>query len=361
MDGKQGNNMEDALAITNYKNNTNYTPPRGATWMQDSSKHLGPLKLNQACLLGSHDSATAAISRHSSFGADVSSKVGFWHYLPFAHSIAAEWAKTQKLFIFDQLASGIRYFDFRICQTKEKELYTSHALLGRPIRYVIEAIRSFSLAHPQEIIFLDFNHFYAMDKQDHQLLTEILQQAFKGKLLPAASGLDVKYQDLWQTEYRIIIFYHHQPTSREHDFLWDGSNLYSIWPDVLHYRSLRKFLEHSIVDADKNKFIVRQCILSPSFWQVFRSLLTFTMLPASLSLLARRVNKKIIHWLNQLPLKKRKAIGVVMIDWCTEHVCQQFLTFTQETNRMLAEEEKNKPHHIPAANYDILPEDDNNP
>ena len=352
--------MKDSPPLSINANNDNYCPPSGATWMRDSANNLGPLKLNQACLLGSHDSATAAISRHSTFGADVTSKVGFWHYLPFAHSIAAEWARTQKLFIFDQLAAGIRYFDFRICQTTQKELYTSHALLGRPIRYVIEAIRSFSIAHPEEIIFLDFNHFYSMDQQDHEQLINILQQAFKGKLLPAASGLDIRYHDLWQTEYRIIIFYHEPRISRANNFLWDGSNLYSIWPDVLHYRSLRNFLEHNIINTDKNRFIVRQCILSPSFWQVFRSLLTFTMFPASLSLLAKRVNRKIIHWLTELPLKKRKAIGVVMIDWCTEHVCQQFLAFTQETNRMLATEEENNPHHIAATNYNSQTSQDDN-
>lgn len=313
-----------------------YRPPLGANWMQVHAEYLGPLRLNQACILGSHDSATAGISRHSHFGLDVESKVGRWRYLPFAHSIAAEWARTQQLFIFDQLTAGVRYFDFRICQTKQQELYTSHALLGRPIRYVIEALRSFNLSYPDEILFLDFNHFYGLSNADHQKLIGLLQQAFKGKLLPRSAGLEVTYADLWQTDYRIIVFYHHPPCLQQHANLWGSQHIYSLWPDVLRFRSLKSFLEYTIEDTHSQRLMVRQCILSPSFWQVFRSLLTFTMLPASLSLLAYRVNRKVLKWLRQLPIARRKSLGVVMIDWCTESIAREFLEFTINTNKQLS-------------------------
>lgn len=337
---------DHTTAVTASDSNRNshaqgYKPPITADWMYNHRQYLGPLKLNQACLLGSHDSATAAISRQSSFGADAKSKVGFWHYLPFAHSIAAEWARTQKLFIFDQLIAGVRYLDFRICQTKKNVLYTSHALLGRPIHYVIEAIRSFMQAHPKEILFLDFNHFYAMKENDHEQLIQLLVQAFGDKILPRAAELNITFDQLWQTNYRVVIFYHHHLSTLHHPCLWRAEQVYSIWPDVLRFRSLQRFLEQNLQEQQQTRLIIRQCILSPSFWQIFRSLLTFTMFPASLSLLAERVNRKVLRWLKNLPMDKRQHVGVIMIDWCTEETAMEFFEFTKATNLFLSEGQTN--------------------
>ena len=64
-------------------------------------------------------------------------------------------------------------------------------------------IDSFLTQHPQEIVFLDFNHFYAMDEAHHKRLILRIQEAFGSKLCSACSVESMTLQNLWEKKCQV--------------------------------------------------------------------------------------------------------------------------------------------------------------
>ncbi len=93
-------------------------------WMEDLTKaypKLTSLAIKSLTLPGSHDSATDKITQNSAIAPDapdlpevvaVLEKLGMGNLI---NSIYAGWSKAEPLSISEQLASGIRYLDLRLC------------------------------------------------------------------------------------------------------------------------------------------------------------------------------------------------------------------------------------------------------
>lgn len=117
-----------------------------------------------------------------------------------------KWSVTQNLTFKEQLESGIRYFDLRVSSKPgevEKEIYFIHGLFGIRVWDGLMEINSFLLQHPGEVIFLDFNHFYAMDDSHHQYLISKILKAFGSKLCPVQPVEKVTLQYLWELKQQV--------------------------------------------------------------------------------------------------------------------------------------------------------------
>jgi hypothetical protein len=181
---------------------------------------LGPKKLRQVALPGTHDSGTFGISASSAFAADESGSK-FPEIVHTGRVVAgiAAWAIAQGLNFGKQLAAGIRYFDLRT-QWYNGDFVFVHGPTGTPVKALLNSLKAF-LSGPKfdhELVILDFNHFYAMGATEHTQLAMLLKEP--GPLaVPPSIGTDVTLRDIWQGSGRVPVFYDDAPTCTAHSFL----------------------------------------------------------------------------------------------------------------------------------------------
>ncbi|KAK7881334.1 hypothetical protein WMY93_029743 [Mugilogobius chulae] len=143
-----------------------------ADWMGSLPSKLSAMPLKHLAVPGSHDSFT--------YWVDVSAPVGpdqkiYVKYLATMFSVVAKkvmvkWSMTQNLTFMEQLDAGIRYFDLRVSAKPGEpgnEIYFIHGLFGHKVRDGLLEINSFLSKHKKEVVFLIFNHYYAMNAEHH--------------------------------------------------------------------------------------------------------------------------------------------------------------------------------------------------
>lgn len=117
-----------------------------------------------------------------------------------------KWSVTQNLTFREQLEAGIRYFDLRVSSKPgdaDQEIYFIHGLFGIKVWDGLMEIDSFLAQHPREMVFLDFNHFYAMDEAHHKRLVRQIQEAFGNKLCSACCVESLTLQILWEKKCQV--------------------------------------------------------------------------------------------------------------------------------------------------------------
>lgn len=139
---------------------------------------------------GSHDSFSYWVDEKSPVGPDQTAAIKRLARISLVKKLMKKWSVTQNLTFREQLEAGIRYFDLRVSSKPgdaDQEIYFIHGLFGIKVWDGLMEIDSFLTQHPQEIVFLDFNHFYAMDEAHHKRLVLRIQEAFGNKLCSACS------------------------------------------------------------------------------------------------------------------------------------------------------------------------------
>jgi len=81
----------------------------------------------------------------------------------------------------------VRYFDLRIAQRDDK-FYYCHGLFAMEIFEPLLEIRQFVDSHPEELVILDLQHFYALTVAHHQQLHKDLIQFFGHRLYSTVDG-----------------------------------------------------------------------------------------------------------------------------------------------------------------------------
>ncbi|PKK30556.1 hypothetical protein A306_00000087 [Columba livia] len=175
-----------------------------------------------------------------------------------------KWSVTQNLTFKEQLEGGIRYFDLRVSSKPGEigqEIYFIHGLFGIKVWDGLKEINTFLEQHPKEVVFLDFNHFYAMDDSHHFFLINRIRSAFESKLCSVECVEDV------------LIFYHY-PLFREYAFLWPGNKMPAPWANTTNVHKLIQFLETTLEERSRyGTFHVSQAILTPRVKTIARHLI----------------------------------------------------------------------------------------
>ncbi|MEQ2214439.1 hypothetical protein XENOCAPTIV_006868, partial [Xenoophorus captivus] len=140
----------------------------------------------------SHDSFTFWVDVHAPVGPDQKAYVKYLAtmFSVLAKKVMVKWSMTQNLTFREQLDAGIRYFDLRVSSKPSEpgsEIYFIHGLFGH------------------KVVFLDFNHYYAMDAEHHVYLIHMLQQ--------------------------VIVFYHH-PSAQGIPVMWPGNKIPAPWANT---------------------------------------------------------------------------------------------------------------------------------
>lgn len=161
-------------------------------------------------LSGSHDSFSFWVDEKAPVGPDQKAVVKHLAavFRLLAKKVMKKWSMTQNLTFKEQLDGGIRYFDLRVSSKPGEpgnEIYFIHGLFGHKVRDGLNDINNFLNAHKKEVVFLDFNHHYAMDEQHHRYLIRMLQDVFGSKLCKPCVVEDISLSYLWEQKYQVCV------------------------------------------------------------------------------------------------------------------------------------------------------------
>ena len=144
-------------------------------WMRDLGSDIEKVPLTELTIPGSHDTGTYGASGDGETSKDHQAEV--CETIISSDSICQSYAKAQNRGITDELNDGIRYFDLRICGSGDlpsspeppdfvaisANPVTCHELVAAPLGQILFQAADWAGKHPDEVIFLDFNHLYQVD------------------------------------------------------------------------------------------------------------------------------------------------------------------------------------------------------
>uniref|UniRef100_A0A8D0BHI8 Phosphatidylinositol specific phospholipase C X domain containing 2 n=1 Tax=Salvator merianae TaxID=96440 RepID=A0A8D0BHI8_SALMN len=246
-----------------------------ADWMGSLAPSLSALPLANLAIPGSHDSFSYWVDEKSPVGPDQATAIKRLAKISLVRKIMKKWSVTQNLTFKEQLEGGIRYFDLRVSSKPGEagqEIYFIHGLFGIKVWDGLMEMNTFLANHPKEVIFLDFNHFYAMDNNHHVYLISRIQDVFQTRLCEKECVESVTLQSLWERQQQVLIFYHH-PLFKEYPFLWPGNKMPAPWANTTNVYKLLQFLDTTLGEREKHgTFHVSQAILTPRVKTIARHL-----------------------------------------------------------------------------------------
>ncbi|XP_060090511.1 PI-PLC X domain-containing protein 2 [Heteronotia binoei] len=247
-----------------------------AGWMGSLPPALRSLPLSNLAIPGSHDSFSYWVDDKSPVGPDQATAIIRLAKIPLVKKIMKKWSVTQNLTFKEQLEGGIRYFDLRVSSKPGEagqEIYFIHGLFGIKVCDGLMEMNTFLTHHPTEVIFLDFNHFYAMGNSHHEYLISRIQEVFGSKLCTKECVENVTLNYLWEKKQQVLIFYHH-PLYEEYLYLWPGNKMPAPWANTTNVHKLLQFLDTTLGErAKQGTFHVSQAILTPRVKTIARHLI----------------------------------------------------------------------------------------
>ncbi|XP_028582575.2 PI-PLC X domain-containing protein 2 [Podarcis muralis] len=279
-----------------------------AHWMGSLPSALSALPLANLAIPGSHDSFSYWVDEKSPVGPDQATAIKRLAKISLVRKVMKKWSVTQNLTFKEQLEGGIRYFDLRVSSKPGEagqEIYFIHGLFGIKVWDGLMEINTFLEHHPKEVIFLDFNHFYAMDNNHHVYLISRIQEVFGSRLCPKECVENVTLQNLWEKQQQVLIFYHHC-FYEQHPFLWPGNKIPAPWANTTNVHKLLQFLDTTRGErAKQGTFHVSQAILTPRVKTIARNLIR--------GLKNTLVHKNLPSILDWVKLQKPGVMGVNII------------------------------------------------
>lgn len=284
------------------------------TWITDSIHALGDKRLNQLVLPGSHNSATYCFTRASRYSVDQPGLVKYRPPWPVS-SVIASWSRTQLRSLVEQLSDGIRYFDIRVGHQRG-EFYSCHGMNGDTISNILSLFVEHAESFPQEVIILDFNHFYNMSHDDHETLTKEIQEVVGSKLWPFHHA-DVTLNEAHNLNIGPIVIIYHKPEGHKHSF-FPNSAITAPWHNTDNMELLRERLQQSLLQFDRQskQLFVSQFILTPKLDTIIGGWWRWNK-PWTLFGLARRLNEEIVEWIAKF--HEDRPLNIVLLDHYHTH------------------------------------------
>lgn len=244
--------------------------------------------------LGSHNAMTYGINSSSKLAPDAEPEIRRWHR--FFPCFVRRWCKTQSSSILEQLQVGVRYFDLRIAQ-KDGKFYYCHGLFAMEVFEPLLQLRQYLDSHPEEVVILDLQHFYAMTVSQHQQLHAELLQFFDQRLYANTDGTlqECTLTGCAELQRQVVLIYRRCPISLPPQF-WHSFAWPTPWPNTASVKKLKSFLTDSLLSRQPQQGYVSQCLITPTGRYI--ALRIFFSLKGT----AKRVDKKLKGWiLEQMP------------------------------------------------------------
>lgn len=285
-------------------------------WMTQLPETLKNLPIIHLAIPGSHNTMTYTIKRHNDVGPDEPKYIGaLGRYCSFVSKpIIFNWSITQHENIKDQLNSGIRYLDLRVAtKPTDANIYFVHGLYGSKIYQPLQEIAEWLSFHNNEIVILDFQHFYSFSEMDHSHLVETIFRIFQTKLCPVASIFDhITLNWLNLEKYQVIVIYRNV-FAQNYSNLWPSCLWRTPWPNTVRVNELIDFLDIKLKARPLQIGFISQCLLTPDISYILKHLcgtLQRDLVPLC--------QKAILLWINH-KRPGRGGLNIIIADFISDN------------------------------------------
>jgi hypothetical protein len=192
-------------------------------WMADLGKKIEGKMLRELVLPASHDAGSYGISEASRLSPDL---LGNWwarllrdfdwvKYLSVlgylgitkVEQVMAAWARTQVMNVAQQLDAGYRVLDLRVARSEsDGDFWIFHGMYSVKLTEVLDAVRTFSMSNPREIVLLVLS-LLRMDSKDPAALLKLLKESLGGALSKKSLGCNATVQGFWTARTPIVLIY----------------------------------------------------------------------------------------------------------------------------------------------------------
>lgn len=284
-------------------------------WMTRFPAPLKDISIIHLAIPGSHNTMTYTIEKRNDVGPDEPAFIRtLGRYCSFiAKPIILNWSITQRDDIKQQLNGGIRYLDLRVATKRgSKNVYFLHGLYGSEISKPLLDIADWLTSHANEIVILDFQHFYAFTDDDHRRFIERIHQIFHGKLCPVSSKFDhITLRWLVARRYQMFMIYRNA-YAQNYANLWPSGLWRTVWPNTVNVNELIDFLNIELQSRSLDIAFVSQCLLTPDTSYVIKHMcgtLQRDLVPLC--------QKAILSWINQ-KRPGRGGLNIVIADFVSD-------------------------------------------
>lgn len=285
-------------------------------WMTQLSEALKNLPIIHLAIPGSHNTMTYTIKRHYDVGPDEPKYIrALGRYCSFVSKpIIFNWSITQHENIKDQLNGGIRYLDLRVAtKPTDANIYFVHGLYGSKIYQPLQEIAEWLSFHSNEIVILDFQHFYSFSEMDHSHLVETIFRIFQTKLCPVASMFDhITLNWLNLEKYQVIVIYRNV-FAQNYSNLWPSCLWRTPWPNTVRVNELINFLDIKLKARPLEIGFISQCLLTPDISYILKHLcgtLQRDLVPLC--------QKAILLWINH-KRPGRGGLNIIIADFISDN------------------------------------------
>ena len=284
------------------------------------------------CFIGSHDSFAFRLDASGDVAPSEPEAIRLLCEMlgSVAKTCMHQWSITQSMDITTQLRAGIRYFDLRLSSKKNStDYFCVHGLYGPKIEAILQDLNTYLEAHPKEIVFLDFNHFYDMTEFAHKQLMSQILEVLGYKMCPYLDASSVTLNTMWDNNLQVIVFYHN-PCVQDNAQFWPGSEIPSPWPNTMKPDDMVSGLEKSYTKTRPQcqSFFVYQGVLTPSTQFVIKHLRKSLR-----TLMSSKACQPYVKWLTD------KKAGVNGINVCIMDFVEwaDYINVVLKLNQKLAE------------------------
>ena len=284
-------------------------------WMETYKEVLNKKPLCKIILPGAHDAGAYGFNRKSKVVnlpkfIEETRKAIQW--LP-GDGYLTRWSKTQELTIKEQLEAGIRYFDLRVSQSKDRNFYLYHGLQGPNLEPVLQAFQDFLRDNKGEILILDMSHFFNVSHDELlKLINKYLVEFCATKSDITAS---VTYEELIRKNKRCLIYYDEKDFANKNKFLLGTSDSY--WANERKIEKLKNSLKDYHSNRAHSSPWVFQYVLTPNAGYIIKHPLK------SVKHLAKITHEHMDEVLNDC--KQSFPLNIVMFDFVDETLCRKII------------------------------------
>ncbi|KFD52414.1 hypothetical protein M513_06795, partial [Trichuris suis] len=288
------------------------------SWMEQLPAGVKSIPLCNLAIPGSHQTATDALNIKMPIACDMPRCLRFIGRCPDVKQIIGRWSQCQTWSLYQQLRYGIRYLDIRVgCYSREQTAFTVHGLYGPSVFDIAEQVLAFLSIYDDEVVILDFNHFYGFTRKSHLQLISFLLEKFNTRLVPAPPGVDVTEFSLYKAHakrYQVILFYQDSKYDIVHPLIWSSKHIRSPWPNTNNIQQLIPYLEKALRQKDtllpQGGFFVTQGILTPTLRDI-----VFNWRKSLKSKMALKASDETINWIKTSTQTIHSLLNVVIVDF----------------------------------------------
>lgn len=136
-------------------------------------------------------------------------------------------------------------------------------MYGDEISTNLDAINDYLEQVAEEVVILDFQHFYGFLKETHDALMELIKSTFGKKLCPLTWDINtVTLSWMLDHGYRVIVIYRSSSSEKDNQF-WPSVRWPTPWPQTTSAEAMLNFLDRTMAHRPKNAGLVTQCVLTP--------------------------------------------------------------------------------------------------